>query len=213
MTAAGTTLLGRLHNPTRQGLLRGCRALAQTSDTELAARFLADQPTHGSRDRDLLRGWARRATAFGARLELEAGPRQPLRVLERDDGIGQMRLAQFSSRPIPTVELYTDTIALAEELTAELDWLSWFPEGCVRLAAQAHEQAHGQLQHPKTKRELKHALDARAGQIGRWRILAHVVGTDELVAHSYAQRVVPLGRSPLLLSAALGLAADLIRSN
>ncbi|MCW2542290.1 MAG: hypothetical protein JWN95_4015 [Frankiales bacterium] len=213
MTAAAITLLDRLDGPTRRGLLRQCRALEHRSDTELAAEFLAEQPTHGARDADLVRRWAELATQFGARLELEATARQPLRVLERGNGIDQMRLAQFSSRPVPTVELYTDTLDLAEELTAELGWRDWFPAGSVRLAAEAHEQAHGQLQHPRAKRELKRALDATAGRIGRLRLLAHIVGADELVAHSYAQRVVPLGRSPLLLSAALGLAADLIRSN
>jgi hypothetical protein len=114
---------------------------------------------------------------------------------------------------VPTVELYTDTLALADELSAELGWLEWFPLGAVRQAAMAHEQAHCHLHQQRAKRELKRAVDASAGRIGRLRFLAHVVGADELAAHAHAQRVAQLGRSPLLLSAALGLAADLIRSN
>jgi hypothetical protein len=192
MTAAATTLLDRIDGPTRRSLLRQCRALAQSSGPDLAADFLAEQPTHGGRDTELLRRWAQRATDFGARLELEADPRHPLRVLERTDGIEQMRLAQFSSRPVPR---------------------GWFPAGSIRSAAEAHEQAHCHLHHPQARRELKRALDVSAGRIGPLRILAYIVGADELVAHSYAQHVAGLGRSPLLLSAALGLAADLIRSN
>ncbi|MDQ1734202.1 MAG: hypothetical protein QOH56_453 [Pseudonocardiales bacterium] len=213
MITAGITCLGNLDDQSLRGLLRDCSELAQSSDNDLAAEFLAEQPTHAGRDADLIRRWAGRATEFGARLELEAGQHQPLRVVERSDGIDQMLLAQFSSRPVPTVELYTDAVALAEELTAVLGWRGWFPEGTVRLAAEAHEAAHCHLQHHQAKRELKRALDASAGQIGRLRFLAHIVGADELAAHSYAQRVVRLGRSPLLLSAALGLAAELIRSN
>ncbi|MGX7678604.1 hypothetical protein ACSMXN_06875 [Jatrophihabitans sp. DSM 45814] len=213
MITAGTTHLGSIDDHSRRRLLRNCSDLAQSSDTDLAADFLAEQPTHAGRDADLIRSWAARATRFGARLELDSNQGQRLRLIERVDGLDQMLLAQFSSRPVPTVELYTDTVALAEELTAALGWRCWFPEGIVRAAAEAHEAAHWHLQHHQAKRELKRALDASAAHIGRRKLLAHVVGADELAAHSYAQQVVRLGRSPLLLSAALGLAADLIRSN
>ncbi|MER7974114.1 hypothetical protein ABTX35_34775, partial [Streptomyces sp. NPDC096080] len=44
--------------------------------------------------------------------------------------------------------------------------------------------------------------------VGRLRVLAHVAGAEELAAHAHARAVCGLGRSPLLLSAALAASAS-----
>jgi hypothetical protein len=172
---------------------------ASVDDLEWAVRLLAATPTHEGRDRELLRQWARRADEFGSRL---APVPSTARVVERADGLERMLLARYTSRP-PTVELYTDTIALAEELVDARDWRAWYPPGSVRAAALAHEAAHAHLHHGPAKAALRQALDHTVLRLGRHRLAGHVAGAEEVAAHAYARTVCGLGRSPLLLTAAL----------
>ncbi|MFJ6086941.1 hypothetical protein ACIQI8_36700 [Streptomyces sp. NPDC092369] len=174
-----------------------------TDDLALAVRLLAATPTHENRTPAELRRWALAADAFGA--ALDPGPPCRTRIVERGDGLGQLLLARYTSRPA-TVELYTDTIDRAETLIDELGWRAWYPVGSVRAAALAHESAHALLHRKGTRSALKEALGHTALRLGRHRVLAHVAGADELVAHAYARTVCGLGRSPLLLTAALAAA-------
>ncbi|MCX4911633.1 hypothetical protein [Streptomyces sp. NBC_00878] len=171
-------------------------------DLDLAVRLLAATPTHEGRDPVQLRHWAQAADAFGA--TLGPGPCRA-RIVERGDGLEQALLARYTSRPA-TVELYTDTIERAEILIDELGWRAWYPVGSVRAAALAHETAHELLHAKDTKTALKEAIGHSALRLGRFRILAHVAGAEEIAAHAYARTVCGLGRSPLLLTAALAAA-------
>ncbi|MER5198665.1 hypothetical protein ACWD3J_37445 [Streptomyces sp. NPDC002755] len=172
---------------------------AAVDDVEWAVRLLAATPTHEGRDRELLRQWARRADEFGSRL---APVPSTARVIERDDGLERMLLARYTSRP-PTVELYTDTLALAEEVVDARGWRAWYPPGSVRAAALAHEAVHAYLHDGPAKAALKQALDHTVLRLGRRRVAGHVAGAEEVAAHAYARTVCGLGRSPLLLTAAL----------
>jgi hypothetical protein len=174
-----------------------------TDDLTLAVRLLGSTPTHEERTPAELRQWALVADAFGA--ALDTGPPCRAQIVERGDGLDQLLLARYTSRPA-TVELYTDTIDRAETLIDELGWRSWYPVGSVRAAALAHESAHALLHRRETRRALKEALGHTALRLGRYRVLAHVAGADELAAHAYARTVCGLGRSPLLLTAALAAA-------
>ncbi|MEH0417529.1 hypothetical protein [Streptomyces sp. B21-083] len=172
---------------------------ASVGDIEWAVRLLAATPTHEGRDRELLRQWALDADEFGSRL---VPVPSTARVVERDDGVQRMLLARYTSRP-PTVELYTDTLALAEELVDARGWRAWYPPGSVRAAALAHEAAHAHLHHGPEKAALKQALGHTVLRLGRHRVYGHVAGAEEVAAHAYARTVCGLGRSPLLLTAAL----------
>ncbi|MFJ8028158.1 hypothetical protein [Streptomyces sp. NPDC096311] len=172
---------------------------ASVDDVEWGVRLLAATPTHEGRDRELLRQWARRADAFGSGLEPVPST---ARVIERDDGLERMLLARYTSRP-PTVELYTDTLALAEELVDARGWRAWYPPGSVRAAALAHEAVHAHLHHGPAKAALKQALGHTVLRLGRHRVAGHVAGAEEVAAHAHARTVCGLGRSPLLLTAAL----------
>ena len=174
--------------------------LEAADDLDLATDFLAATPTHEGRDRALLRAWARAAEDFGS-----AVPSTPsrARVIDRDDGLELGLLARYTSRPTPTVELYTDTLALAEELIERRGWRHWYPEGSVRAAALAHEAVHEQLHHGPPKAALKRSLGHVVLRIGRHRVLGHVAGAEEIAAHAHARTVCGLGRSPLMLTAAL----------
>ena len=173
--------------------------LASVDDVEWGVRLLAATPTHEGRDRELLRQWAHRADEFGSRL---APVPSTARAVERDDGLERMLLARYTSRP-PMVELYTDTLALAEELVDARGWRAWYPPGSVRAAALAHEAVHAHLHHGPAKAALKQALDHTVLRLGRRRVAGHVAGAEEVAAHAYARTVCGLGRSPLLLTAAL----------
>ncbi|MFC9504730.1 hypothetical protein [Streptomyces sp. NPDC057002] len=172
---------------------------ASVDDIEWAVRLLAATPTHEGRDRELLRRWARTADEFGSRL---APVPSTARVVERDGGLERMLLARYTSRP-PTVELYTDTLTLAEELVDARGWRAWYPPGSVRAAALAHEAVHAHLHHGPAKAALKQALGHTVLRLGRHRVAGHVAGAEEVAAHAYARTVCGLGRSPLLLTAAL----------
>ncbi|WP_328883544.1 hypothetical protein [Streptomyces sp. NBC_00299] len=173
--------------------------IGDVDDIEWAVRLLAVTPTHEGRDPRLLRAWACRADEFGSRL---APVPSTALVVERDDGLERMLLARYTSRP-PTVELYTDTLALAEELVDARGWRAWYPAGSVRAAALAHEAAHAHLHHGPAKAALKQALGHTVLRLGRHRVAGHVAGAEEVAAHAYARTVCGLRRSPLLLTAAL----------
>ncbi|MET7620358.1 hypothetical protein [Streptomyces sp. NPDC005408] len=174
--------------------------LEAADDIDLAADFLAATPTHEGRDRALLRAWACAAEKFGA--AIPATPARA-RVVDCDGGLKLGLLARYTSRPVPTVELYTDTLALAEALIEQRGWRHWYPQGSVRAAALAHEAVHEQLHHGPAKAALKRSLGHVVLRIGRHRLLGHVAGAEEIAAHAHARTVCGLGRSPLLLTAAL----------
>ncbi|MFI5629597.1 hypothetical protein OHB49_04895 [Streptomyces sp. NBC_01717] len=178
--------------------------LSATDDIEFGVQLLAGTPTHEGRDRDLLRHWATVATEFGARLTPVPSR---ARIVERDGGLEHGLLARYTSRPA-TVELYTDTLARAEALIDERGWRHWYPAGSVRAAALAHEAVHEQLHHGPAKAALKRALGHVLLSAGRRRLYGHVAGAEEIAAHAYARTACGLGRSPLLLTAALAEAGD-----
>ncbi|GHJ29662.1 MULTISPECIES: hypothetical protein [Streptomyces] len=178
-------------------------------DLDLAVRLLADTPTHEGRDPALLGQWARTASEFGRRMTVR---HQTVRVVERDGGLEAGLFARYRSRP-PVVEVYADTVARAERLVAERGWRHWFPEGSVRAAALAHEQAHAWLHHAPVRAEFKRALGHTALRLGRRRLYAYVAGADEIAAHAYAQTACGLGRSPLLLTEALAAAVSFESEN
>lgn len=206
MTGAVVATLDRLTQAGRESLRVECARLAAEDDVEFGVRLLADTPTHENRDPALLRRWAKAATEFGT--GLSGGTRSPKpRVIERTGGIRQLLLARYVSRPAPAVELFTDTLALGEELVDLLGWRAWYPEGTLRAAALAHEDAHRLLHDDAAlRRTLRERLGHTALRLGRFRIAGHVAGADELVAHGYAAADRGLGRSPLLLTAALASA-------
>ena len=113
---------------------------------------------------------------------------------------------RYTSRP-ETVELYTDTITAAEDLAERLGWREWYPRGSIRAAALAHEAVHEQLHHGPAKAALRRALGHVVLRLGSRRVYGHVAGADEIAAHAYARTVCGLGRSPLLLTAALAESA------
>ncbi|WP_399894158.1 hypothetical protein ACGH7X_36790 [Streptomyces sp. BBFR51] len=173
--------------------------LAATDDIGWAVRLLAATPTHEHRDPELLRRWARAADAFGAALAPVACE---ARIVESDGGLELGLLARYTSRP-PTVELFTDTIERAEAVVDARGWRAWYPAGSVRAAALAHEAVHVHLHHGTARADLKRALGHTALRLGRLRVPGHVAGAEEVAAHAYARTVCGLGRSPLLLTAAL----------
>ncbi|MGV9899670.1 hypothetical protein ACWDVV_37225, partial [Streptomyces tendae] len=83
-----------------------------------------------------------------------------------------------------------------------------YPPGSVRAAALAHEAVHVHLHHGPAKAALKRALGHSALRLGRLRVPGHVAGAEEVAAHAYARTVCGLGRSPLLLTAALAAEAE-----
>ncbi|MFG2504460.1 hypothetical protein ACGFOW_03030 [Streptomyces rubiginosohelvolus] len=179
--------------------------LEAADDVEFGVRLLRNTPTHERRDPALLRHWAATADAFGAGLEPVAAT---ARIVESDGGLAKGLLARYTSRPVPTVELFTDTLALADELIDLLGWRHRYPAGSVRAAAIAHEAVHERLHHGPRKQDLKRALDHVVLRAGRHTLYGHVAGADEIAAHAHARTVCGLGRSPLLLTAALATAAE-----
>ncbi|MFI8437298.1 hypothetical protein ACIGJO_26860 [Streptomyces sp. NPDC079020] len=169
-------------------------------DLGLAVDLLAGTPTHEGRDRALLRQWARTAEEFGTRLP---AVRHRARVVESDGGLDLGLLARYTTRPEPTIELFTDSFARAEEIVEARGWRQWFPAGSLRAAALAHEAVHEQLHHGPARAALKQALGHTVLRLGRHRLLGHVVGAEEIAAHAHARTVCGLGRSPLLITAAL----------
>lgn len=209
-TAQRRTSLAALTEARRDALRAECARLAEDSDEEFGVRLLADTPTHERRDPELLRRWAAAATEFGAELAASTGgtASSTPRVVDRTGGIEQFVLAKYVSRPEPAVELFTDTLALGEELIDLLGWRAWYPGGALRAAALAHEDAHRLLHDAAAKRALRARIDHTALRLGRFRVTAYVAGADELAAHGYATVHCGLDRGPLLLTAALASAVD-----
>ncbi|MFI0859224.1 hypothetical protein ACH4RA_02900 [Streptomyces smyrnaeus] len=227
--AAPGPALGSLAPARRAALRAECTRLAELDDAEFGVRLLANTPTHEGRGPALLDRWAQAATAFGTELAADGGRRgsdahgpggrgpdahrrdghgSGARVVERDGGLGQLLLARYVSRPAPAVELYVDTLALGEELAGWLGWRGWFPAGALREAALAHETAHCLLHgDAPLRRALRKRVGHTALRLGRLRVRGHVAGADELAAHGYAAARCGLGRTPLLLTAALASAA------
>jgi hypothetical protein len=205
--AAGTLDLGRL------------RALADTSDVDLGVVLLRGTPTNQARTPEALRRISARAQQFGRDLAgrtrasgsgsdgVAVAP-HGMTVVEHRDGLrsGDPAVARFSHRT-RTIDLYLDTVEFCEDLVDRLDWRSWFAAGSVRGAAIAHERAHDLISHAHA-RDLRVAVGEAALTVGRWHRWAHVAGADELAAHAYAQAVLGLGRSPLLVTAAAATALD-----
>jgi hypothetical protein len=173
-------------------------------DDEFAVRLLRATGMHEGRHGERLLSWARAAAAYGAALPARPGAS---RVVESDGGLQQGLLARYSTRP-PTVELYTDALERAERLIDELGWRDWFPRGCVREAALVHESVHEQLHHGAGRAALRRALGHRLLSLGPRTLYGHVAGAEEIAAHAHAQAVCGLGRSPLLLGAALAATAE-----
>ncbi|RYJ29884.1 hypothetical protein CU044_1708 [Streptomyces sp. L-9-10] len=183
---------------------RAVRELAELDDIEFAVRLLAATPTQEGRDPGLLRQWAYAAEEFGAGLD---PARCTARIVERDGGLERGLIARYTSRP-PAVELYTDTLAAAEELVDRLGWRDWYPVGSVRAAALAHEAVHQRLHRGPAKAALRRSLGHVVLRLGRRTVYGHVAGADEIAAHAHARAVCGLGRSPLLLTAALAATAS-----
>ncbi|MFI8207352.1 hypothetical protein [Streptomyces sp. NPDC085937] len=211
--------LDTLTPPRREELRAACAHLATLDDTEFGVRLLANTPGHETRDETLLRAWARTAAEFGTELSAgtpdDTGPGAPrTRVVETTGGTDRLLLARYRSRPVPTVELFTDTLALGEHLVDLLGWQDLYPAGSLRAAALAHERAH-LLLHEDTvaRRALRDRLGHTALRIGPLRVPGHVAGAGELVAHAYAGAVCGLRRTPLLLTAALMGAVQALRED
>ncbi|GAA1755938.1 hypothetical protein [Streptomonospora arabica] len=194
--------------------------LAALDDVDLGARLLAATPTHEGRGPDRLRAWARAAIAVGAEAADaetadggeggEGGAAEALRcaeprVIESTGGLrrDEVLLAEYRRRARGgEVVLYTDALDYARAVAEAAGWAADFPRAAVRTAALHHERAHRLLHGPRG-RELRRRLDHSAVAWGRLRIRGHVVGADEIAAHSYARRRGGMRRSPLLLTAAV----------
>jgi hypothetical protein len=193
-------------------LAAACAGLPALDEAALGARILAALPTHESRPAGLLREWAGLASRFGVELADGAGvsdadglaAQAGLPVIqEADGGLARthLTLAQYGTRP-PSVRIFRDAIAVAEDVVGTLGWGAWFPPGSVRDVAVCHEVAH-HLLHGTAAAALKRRLGHVLLKMGPVTVRGHVVGADEIAAHSFAQGVCRLPRSPLLITLAL----------
>jgi hypothetical protein len=188
-----------------------CAELPDLDEADLGARVLAALPTHESRPVGLLREWAEVASRFGAELADEAAvsgadsllAQVGLQVVHTAGGLTrtQLTLAQYGTRP-PTVRVYSDAVTVAEEIIELLGWRAWFPPGSVRDIGVCHEVAH-HLLHGRPAATLKRRLGHVLIQMGPVTVRGHVIGADEIAAHSFAQAVCRLPKSPLLITLAL----------
>jgi hypothetical protein len=194
-------------------LARRCAELAERSDADVGGELLGQLAVHAAVDQDTLSGWAASALAFGRELARTAQRPAELPVTETSGGIEPGRrilLAEYRSRPA-RVLIYRDAVERAEALIDDLGWRDWYPPGSVRAAATGHETAH-QLLHGPAATALRRRVGKVALRIGRWSVPAHVVGAAEMAAHGFAAESAGLGRTPVLLTAALGeLAAGIQR--
>jgi len=208
------------------------RALVETSDIDLGVVLLRGTPTNQARTTESLRRISARAQEFGRDLagrtrttgpsvpgvgettrcdEAEVGGGHRMTVVEHRDGLasGEPAVARFTHRT-RTIDLYLDTVEFCEDLVDRLDWRDRFPRGSVRGAAIEHERAHDLISHAHA-RDLRVAVGEAAFSFGGWRRWAHIAGADELAAHAFAQAILGLGRSPLLVTAAAASALDQVR--
>lgn len=186
-----------------------------TDETTLGARLLATLPTHEDRPEPVLRRWSAVAAEVGADLARryagatvdEVAAALAVTVTEGPGGVTaeELTLAHYVDRP-PTVRVFTDAVARADAEIERRGWGAWFPPGAVRDAAVAHELVH-HLLHGPDRALLKRRLDHVLLRVGPVALRGHVLGADELVAHSFARHLTGLPVSPLLVSAALS--ADL----
>ncbi|WP_203960784.1 hypothetical protein [Actinocatenispora thailandica] len=193
------------------------RPPVETDEVVLGARLLAALPTHEARPEPLLRRWSGIAAETGAGLARRYAGRTvdeiaaslALPVTEQPGGVttGQLTLARYGGRP-PAVRVFTDAVARADAEVERRGWRAWFPAGCVRDAALAHEAVH-HLLHGADGAALKHRLDHVLLRVGPIVLRGHVLGADELVAHAFARRACGLPVSPLLITAALSAELDL----
>jgi hypothetical protein len=192
-------------------LARRCADLAGRSDADIGGELLGQFAVHSAVDRDTLGRWAGSALAFGSELARTASRPPELPVTEASGGIepGRILLAEYRSRPAGVV-IHRDAVERAESLIDELGWRDWYPAGCVRAAAIAHETAH-QLLHGPAAAALRRRVGQVALRIRRWTVHAHVVGAAEMAAHGFAAEAAGLPRTPVLLTAALGELAAGIR--
>jgi hypothetical protein len=188
-----------------------CDGMPGLDEADLGARVLTTLPTHESRPESLLREWAALASRFGAELADEVAAsgadslaaQVGLQVMQEAGGLTRthLTLAQYGTRP-PAVRVFADAVAVAEEIVELLGWRAWFPPGSVRDIGVCHEVAHHLLQGGPAaalKRRLGHVLL----QMGPITVRGHVIGADEIAAHSFARAVCRLPKSPLLITLAL----------
>jgi hypothetical protein len=195
----------------RARLAARCAELPGLDEADLGARVLAALPTHESRPAGLLREWAETANRFGTGLADEAAAsgadslvsQTGLHVEQEAGGLTRTRLtlAQYGTRP-PTVRVFSDAVAVAEEVVQLLGWRGWFPPGAVRDIGVCHEVAH-HLLHGRQGAALKERLGHVVLHMGPITVRGHVIGADEIAAHSFAQAVCRLPKSPLLITLAL----------
>ena len=161
----------------RSRLAARCAELPDLDEAELGARVLAALPTHESRPAGLLREWAEAASRFGTELADEAGvsgvsgadslvSQVGLQVVQEAGGLTRTRLtlAQYGTRP-PAVRVYSDAVAVAEEVVELLGWRAWFPPGSVRDIGVCHEVAH-HLLHGRPGAALKRSPRPRGAPHG-----------------------------------------------
>jgi hypothetical protein len=194
-----------------------CAGMPELDEAGLGARVLAALPTHESRPPGLLRQWAGLADRFGAELANEAAATGPdslaarvgLQVVQTAGGLARTRLtlAQYGTRPL-AVRVYGDAVAVAEEIVELLGWRTWFPVGSVRDIGVCHEVAH-HLLHGRRAAALKKRLGHVLLQAGPIVVRGHVIGADEIAAHSFARAVCRLPKSPLLITLAVKEAAGI----
>ncbi|WP_211716135.1 hypothetical protein [Nocardiopsis sp. MG754419] len=199
--------------PPPEGSLRAHYArIAASSEEELAADLLALTATHGDRDRDRLRDWAATALEFGREMADSRGDAwspPDIEITEKERGgvrPGEILLAEYLHRGARSrVVVYDDALTFAGRVARAAGWSDDYSRATVREAALAHEEAHRML-HGELGRSLRRRLDHTALRIGPLRVRGHVVGADEITAHSYARHRCSLRRSPIALTAAIAAA-------
>ncbi len=186
--------------------------ISSSSETELAADLLQLTPTHGNRDRELLRGWADRALDFGrdmARSRDDTWAPPDIEITEKARGgvrPNEILLAEYLHRSSDSrVVVYTDALDFAQRVARAAGWEADYTRAAVRQAALAHEEAHRML-HEGHGRELRRRIDHTVLRIGPLHLRGHVVGADEIAAHAYARHRCSLRRSPIALTAAIAAA-------
>ncbi|MBP2479491.1 hypothetical protein JOF53_008363 [Crossiella equi] len=164
-----------------------------------ATWLLRRTPTHEHRPEATLRHWAEVSEAFGRALAATHVPRD-LPTTEAPGGRTgeELTLATYQRG---RVTLYPEALEWAAGVAAGAG-LSEFTLPVLRDCAVLHELAHHRL-HGAQARRLRVALGHAVLRIGSWRWWGYVAGAEEVVAHSYAQAVLGLARSPVALTRAL----------
>ncbi|MGO1052336.1 hypothetical protein [Crossiella sp. CA198] len=172
------------------------------TELDRAVWLLRATPTHEHREEHTLRRWARIALDFGRELAHTARPPDiPVHRVEGGHHPDELVLAEYRPNR-PRILLYTDAIIAVQDILRGQGPAETFPPEIVEAAAIAHEQAHHRL-HGTAGRELRHRLDHTALTLGRIRLRGHVLGADEIAAHSYARHVLGGQHCPLRLTQTL----------